>query len=178
MFRVKQPTVGAILSFLLAAAGLASPASAAQLVEVKVGTNNVISDAPFFIANRKGYFEEQGIKVKLVSFDAGPKMIAPLGAGQLDVAAGAASAGLFNAAARGIDIKIVADKSSTPPGYDLMPILVRKELVDTGKVKSYKDLKGLKVAEAGKGGSPGSKLNEALKKGGLTYKDVAHEYLA
>jgi NitT/TauT family transport system substrate-binding protein len=170
--------------FAIAAATLAAlwapgipSASAAALAEVRIGTNNVVSDAPFFIANQKGYFAEQGIKPVFVSFDAGPKMIAPLGTGQLDVAAGAMSAGLFNAAARNINIKIVADKGSTPPGYDYMPILVRKALVESGKVKSYKDLKGLKVAEAAKGGSPGSKLNEALKSAGLSYKDTAHEYI-
>lgn len=163
---------------MLIGLGLASVySSAADLVEVRVGTNNVVSDAPFFIANRKGYFQEQGIKITFVSFDAGPKMIAPLGTGQLQVAAGAMSAGLFNAAARGINIKVVADKGSSPVQYDYMPILVRKALVDSGKVKTYKDLKGLKVVEAGKGGSPGSKLNEALKSAGLSFKDVQHEYL-
>lgn len=153
------------------------PVAAAAPEEVRIGVNNVVSDAPFFIANAKGFFTEQGIKVVLVPFDAGPKMIAPLGTGQLDVAAGAMSAGLFNAAARDIDIKVVADKGSTPQNYDYMPILVRKALVDSGKVKSYKDLKGLKVAEAAKGGSPGSKLNEALKGAGLSYKDTEHEYI-
>lgn len=145
--------------------------------EVNVGVNGVVSDAAFFIAQKKGYFKEQDIAVTFVPFDAGPKMIAPLGSGQLDVAAGASSAGLYNAAARGIDIKIVADKGSRAPGYDYMPLLVRKSLVDSGKVKTFKDLKGLKVAEAGEGGSPGSTLNEALKQGGLTYKDVDHVYM-
>ena len=145
--------------------------------EVKVGINGVISDAAFFIAERKGYFREQDIAVKFVPFDAGPKMIAPLGAGQLDVAAGASSAGLYNASARGIDVRIVADKGSAPPQYDYMPMLVRKQLVDSGKVRTYADLKGLKIAEAGEGGSPGSTLNEALKKGGLAYNDVNHVYM-
>ncbi|WP_241673143.1 ABC transporter substrate-binding protein [Lacisediminimonas profundi] len=165
---------------LAAALGAAMPgaAAASELVEVRIGTNGVVSDGPFFIASRKGYFAEQGIKVTFVKFDAGPKMIAPLGTGQLDVAAGAISAGLFNAAARGINIKVVADKGSTPPGYDYLPILVRKALVDSGKVKSFKDLKGMKVAEAGKGGSQGSKLNEALKSEGLSYKDVQHEFIS
>jgi NitT/TauT family transport system substrate-binding protein len=164
---------------MLVALGLhCAPLMAADLAEVRVGTNNVVSDAPFFIAEKKGYFKEQGIKVTLVSFDAGPKMIAPLGTGQLDVAAGAMSAGLFNAAARGIVIKAVADKGSTPPGYDYMPILVRKALVDSGKVKSFKDLKGMKVGEAAKGGSPGSKLDAAMKSVGLSYKDTQHEYIS
>ena len=165
-------------SLLAIVLGLAAaPFQAADLVEVRVGINNVVSDAPFFIASKKGYFQEQGIKITFVSFDAGPKMIAPLGTGQLEVAAGAMSAGLFNAAARGINIKVVADKGSTPLQYDYMPILVRKALVDSGKVKTYADLKGMKVGEAGKGGSPGSKLNEALRSAGLGYKDVQHEYL-
>lgn len=168
--------VGACV-FAAILAGGSLPGVAADLVEVRIGSNNVVSDAAFFIANRKGYFTEQGIKVTFVQFDAGPKMIAPLGVGQIDVAAGAISAGLFNAAARGINIKLVADKGSTPPGYDYMPILVRKSLVDSGKVKSLKDLKGLKIGEAGKGGSQGSKLNEALKSDGLSYSDVEHVYL-
>ena len=133
-------------ALVLGAAALSSMnSSAAELVNVRVGINSVVSDAPFSIANKKGYFQEQGIKVSFVQFDAGPKMIAPLGIGQLEVAAGAMSAGLFNVAARGINIKVVADKGSTLNGYDYMPILVRKALVDSGKVKSYADLKGLKV---------------------------------
>jgi NitT/TauT family transport system substrate-binding protein len=154
---------------------LAGTASATDTV--RVGVNGVVSDAAFFIANREGYFKEQGIAVEFVSFDSGGKMIAPLGTGQLDAAAGAQSAGLFNAAARGIDIKIVADKGSTPPGYNYMPILVRKALVESGKVKSYKDFKGLKVAQAGEGGSPGPALQEALRRGGLAYNDVQHVYM-
>jgi NitT/TauT family transport system substrate-binding protein len=173
----KRRLLLAATSLAAASALLSAIPAAAQDAEVKVGTNNVISDAPFFIAQRKGYFKEQGITVKLVPFDAGPKMIAPLGTGQLDAAAGAMSAGLYNAAARGINIKVVADKGSVEPGYDYMPILVKKSLFDSGKVKGFADLKGLKVAEAAKGGSPGSKLNQALKSVGLSYKDVQHEYM-
>lgn len=168
---MKKMLIGALL-VLPVAVGYAQ-----ELTEVRIGTNNVVSDGLFYIAQEKGYFKEQGIIPKYIVFDGGPKMIAPLGAGQLDVGGAASSAGLFNAVGRGINIKVVADKGSTPPGYDYIPILVRKALVDSGKVKSFKDFKGLKVAESSKGGSPGSKLNEALKKGGLSYKDVDHVYM-
>ena len=174
----RRKLLGATALMLTALGWHCAPVMAADLVEVRVGTNNVVSDAPFFIGEKKGYFKEQGIKITFVNFDAGPKMIAPLGTGQLDVAAGAMSAGLFNAAARGIIIKAVADKGSTPAGYDYMPILVRKALVDSGKVKSFKDLKGMKVGEAAKGGSPGSKLDQAMKSVGLSYKDTQHEYIS
>jgi NitT/TauT family transport system substrate-binding protein len=155
---------------------LAAPriGGAAGLDEVQVATPAAISDAPIFIAEHKGYWAEQKIAMKLINMQTGPQMIAPLGAGQLDVAAAATSAGLFNAAARGIGIKIVADKGSNQPGYAYVSLLVRKELVDSGTFKTMKDLKGLKVAEPGKGGSTGSTVNQALKSAGLAYDDIEH----
>lgn len=159
---------------VLAASCLGSAARAEDLV--KVGVNGVVSDAAFFIAQDKGYFARQGIKVEFVHFDSGPQMVAPLGTGQIDVAAGASSAGLFNAVARGIGLKVVADKGSAPVGYSYVPIIVRKDLIDEGKVKTFADLKGLKVAEAGKGGTPGPILQAALDRGGLKYDDVQHVY--
>jgi NitT/TauT family transport system substrate-binding protein len=65
---------------------------------------------PIFIADKKGYFREEGLEVKVVNFRSAADMVAPLGAGQLEAGAGSASAGLYNAVARGIRIKIVADK--------------------------------------------------------------------
>jgi NitT/TauT family transport system substrate-binding protein len=144
---------------------------------VTVGTNGAVSDAILFIAQAKGYFQEQELTVELVPFDSGPRMVAPLGAGQLDAGAATPSAGLYNAAARGIDIKIVADKASSPPGYGYVQILVRKALVDSSKVRTFADFKGLKVAEGAEGSALGSLLNETLIKAGLTYRDVEHVYM-
>lgn len=158
----------------LAAVLAAAPAGAEELDHVRVGVIGLISDAPLYIAEQRGYFRAQGIEVTFVAFPSGPNMVAPLGTGELEVAGGASSAGLFNAAAHGIAVKIVADKGSTPPGPSYMPLLVRKDLVDSGRVKTFADLKGLKVAEAGRGGSPGVTLNAILKQGGLGYDDVEH----
>ncbi len=152
---------------------------------VRVGTTNSISDATFFIADKKGYFKEEGIEVTFIAFDSAANMIAPLGAdiygiptaGQLDVGGGATSAGLYNAAARGINIKIVADKGSMPPGYGFMSQLVRKDLIDSGKFKSFKDLKGLKVGISANGSGGSVVLHEALKKGGLKPKDVEQIFM-
>jgi len=149
---------------------------AAELDEVKIGTPLVISDAPIVIAEAKGYCRELGIRTNLINLVTGSQMVAPLGAGQIDIAAAATSAGLFNAAARGIGLKIVADKGSNLPGYAYLSLLVRKELVDSGKFTTLKDLKGLRVAEAGKGVSTGSTVNEALKSAGLRYDDAVHVY--
>lgn len=161
---------------LLAALSFAHNDARAETT-VRIGTTNSSSDVAFFIADKKGYFKEEGLSITLTPFDSAAKMVAPLGAGQLDVGGGAPAAGLYNAVARGIDIKIVADKGSSPPGYGYNPLLVRKDLVDSGKFRSFKDLKGLKVAGVSKGTSPDSILNEALKKGGLKFSDVEMVYM-
>ena len=149
----------------------------AQSAKITVGTTNSNSDAPFFIAEAKGYFREQGLAVELLPFDSAAKMVAPLGTGQLDVAAGAPSAGLYNAALRGIDLRIVADKGSAPKGYGYLPLMVRKALVDDGKVKSVRDLKGMKIAEVAPATASLCTLDAALRTGGLSYKDVQEIFL-
>lgn len=159
------------------AAALFTTVSAQAADKVRVGINNVVSDVVFHLAQERGFFKDEGLDVELVVFDSGPKMIAPLGAGQIDVGAGASSAGLYNAVARGIDIKVVADKGSTPPGYDYMPLMVRKDLVASGKVKTVADLKGMKVGAVGPGAATNAKLAHILGSAGLTYKDVQHNYI-
>lgn len=157
--------------------GAVQNAQAADPVVVRIGLVNASSDAGFFIADKKGYFKQEGIEVNFVAFDSGAKMVAPLGNGQLEVGAGSVSVGLYNAVARGIGIKIVADKGSTPPGYGFQPLLVRKDLVDSGRFKTLKDLKGMKIAGSANGSASTSTLNEALKKAGLKYGDVERVFL-
>src|SRR5580704_14657402 len=117
--------------------------SGQETVKVQCAIANTISDAPCFIAEEKGFWKEQGLDVGLIAFDSGAKMNGVLGTGQLDCAAAGPSAGLYNGIGRNINIKIVADKGSTPPGYGFSPILVRKALIDSGKVKTLRDVKGM-----------------------------------
>jgi ABC-type amino acid transport substrate-binding protein len=152
---------------MLAAAGAARAADT-----VTVGAAATTSDAPIYIADKKGFFKEQGIDVKVTDFRSAADMVAPLGAGQLDAGAGSASAGLYNAVARGIKIKIVADKASSPPGYGATKILVRKDHVESGRYKEAKDLKGMKFAMNAPGVSNTATLNALLKSVGLQYSDV------
>jgi NitT/TauT family transport system substrate-binding protein len=145
--------------------------------QVSIGLTNASSDIVLFIADAKGFFKNENIAPKFVAFDSAAKMIAPLGAGQLDVGGGAASAGLYNAIERGIGIKIVADKARNAPGFGFQSLLVRKSLADAGSVKTIADLKGRKVAIVAQASSDASVLNEALKSAGLGYDDVEKVYL-
>jgi NitT/TauT family transport system substrate-binding protein len=139
---------------------------------ITVGATSSTSDAPIYIADHKGYFRAEGLDVKVVNFRSAADMVAPLGAGQLEAGAGSASAGLYNAVARGIAIKIVADKASSPPGYGGTKILVRKDHVESGRYREPKDLKGMKFAMNAPGVSNTSTLNTLLKSVGLKYSDV------
>jgi NitT/TauT family transport system substrate-binding protein len=149
------------------ALSLSSTAARAADAPLRVGITAASSDVVFYIADKKGYFKEEGISVSFTPFDSAAKMVAPLGAGQLDIGGGSPSAGLYNAVERGIDVKIVADKGSTPPGYGFQPLLVRKDLVESGRYKSLKDLKGMKIAGSAPGSASTSTLNEALRSAGL-----------
>ncbi len=165
------------LAAALALALLAGTAGAAE-APVKVGVANTLNDATLYIAQDRGYFREAGVEVEFVDFDSGGRMIAPLGAGQIDVGSGAISAGLYNAIERGVGIRIVADRGRTAPGFLYQTLVVRKELVDSGRVKTLADLKGLKFAAAAPGVTSLSVLNQAMIAGGHTYEDAEKVYLA
>jgi NitT/TauT family transport system substrate-binding protein len=153
-----------------------STTSAARAADVvKVGTVASTGEFILNVAQGKGYFEEEGIEPAYTFFDSAAKAIAPLGTGQIDVAGGAVSAGLFNAIERDIAIRIIADRTSVAPGFGFHGIVVRKDLAGT-EVKSIADLKGRKIAIVARGSSTESILNEAMKSAGLAYKDVEVVY--
>ena len=146
----------------------ARPVHGAEPATVKIGVLNISSDAPFIIADRKGYFRDEGITAVFTTFASSGNMIVPLSGGQLDVGGGAPTVGVYNGVSRGINIRVVADRGSDPPGYGFDPLMVRKDLVTSGKFKTPKDLKGMTVAGNQAGSVSASTLNELLKKYGLT----------
>ncbi|HLG70172.1 MAG TPA: ABC transporter substrate-binding protein [Chloroflexota bacterium] len=180
----------ALLAGCAGAAGPASsappsiaPASAASAKPAASGSTNLetvrfgsltpsASDAGWLIADKKGYFAEQGIRIEVTRFSNGSELVPPLATNQLDVGGGAPNAGLFNAMSRDVQLFIVADKGSTPPGYGFQGFVVRKDLVDSGKFKSPADLKGWKIATPQRGQSGEVSMSEILKQGGLTVNDV------
>jgi NitT/TauT family transport system substrate-binding protein len=168
--RVVTRRMNLALALVLAMTSLASPVLAAETVHM--GDLPAISNAGLYIAIEKGFFKDKGITVESEKFASGGKMIAPLATGQLDVAIGSPSAGLYNAVAAGADFKIVADKGQSRPGYSFTPLIVRKDLVDSGKVKTVRDLKGLKIANGAKGINLDYFLAKMLEHAGLSYESV------
>jgi NitT/TauT family transport system substrate-binding protein len=173
-----RPILALVVSASFAVAtGFAATTGANAADKVTIGVVNSSSDIALFIADAKGYYKDAGIEVTFNSFDSAAKMIAPLGIGQLDVGAGAASSGLYNAMERGIDLRVVADKARNAPGYGFQAFMVRKALIDDGSVKGFADLKGRKIAIVSPASSDASVLNEAVKSVGLGYDDVQKVFL-
>ena len=161
-----------VVVLALACVGIANPGWAQANVSVKVASAGIASDIGFFLAHKKGYFRAEGLDVSLTTLPNSPQMIGPLGMGQLDVGAGTVAASLYNAVAQNIAIRAVADKGSMRPGYGFSGLLVRKDLVDSGRFKSLHDLKDMKIAVGTFGSANSSAGNEALKRGGLTWNDA------
>ncbi|MCC6887559.1 MAG: ABC transporter substrate-binding protein [Hyphomicrobiales bacterium] len=165
-----RPSHGMITA-LAAAAALGLGAASAQET-ITVGAAATTSDAPIYIADRLGYFRDEGLTVKVTNFRSAADMVPMLGTGVLDAGAGSASAGLYNATVQGINIKIVADKASSPPGYGATKILIRADHIESGRFKALADLKGFRFAMNAPGVSNTATLNALLKSAGLRYSDV------
>ena len=158
----------------LALLGLAVPAGAAAqgLEAVSAAYVGTASDIGFYLAERKGYFRAEGLDVTLNQLDVTNKMVPMLGTGDLDVGSGTVAVGIYNAVSRGVALRVVADKGSMRPGYGYEGLLVRKDLVDSGRFKDFSDLKGMKIAVASIGGGNASGGNQALHRGGLSFTDA------
>jgi NitT/TauT family transport system substrate-binding protein len=142
-------------------------------VKLTIGVVANTSDGGIFIANDHGYFLAEGIQLEVQRFQTLVDMVAPLSTGQLQIASGALVASLFNAASRGVRIQIVADRGQTASSeWDYAALVMRKDLIESGKVRDYADLKGLRLVTSGRGNSTEVILATALKRGGLTLQDV------
>ncbi len=154
----------------------AAPVSAAE--KIRLGYTRTATDIAIYAAHKRGYFAAEGIDVEMIHVQSATTMLMPMASGDMDAMAGSASAGLFNATNRGLDIRLVASKVTTPKGFTSQTLIVRKEWFDSGKIRKIADLKGQKIAS----GSPGSgalgTLNRMLRSGGLTLSDVDMVYLA
>jgi NitT/TauT family transport system substrate-binding protein len=149
----------------------------AQSETVKLGDLAAISNAAIYIAIEKGFFKEQGVVTDISSFASAAKMVPALVAGELEVSVGSASAGLFNAVAQQAPFRIVADKGQAREGFGFSLLAVRKDLVDSEQVKSFKDLKGKKIAILAKGNIQHYLVGKMAEEVGLTINDVELTFL-
>jgi NitT/TauT family transport system substrate-binding protein len=126
-----------------AAPATSVPATPPERVPVRVAVQGRPDQAALQLALDRGYFTAQSLDVETVLITSGAEMVPALATNQVQVGNGAPSAALFNAMTRGVDIRIVADYAHAGPPTDTVhAIVVRKDLWDSGAVRSLADLKG------------------------------------
>ncbi len=133
----------------------------AAQAEVKIGVSDWPGWVAWYVAEQKGYFKKHGADVKLVWFANYTDSISALSAGQVDGNSQTWS-DTMAPLAKGIALKtiLVNDNSA---GNDALMV--------GPKIKSFKDLKGKKIALEEFSVSH-FLLTMALSKNGMTLKDV------
>ena len=160
---------------LLACLVTAATASGVLAAPVKFGDLGIVGDAPFYIAQEKGYFAQQKIEVQSQLFESAAVTFVPLSTNELQVVTGGLGAGLFNAFARDLPLRIVFGSTRDMPGYSSDTLLLRWDLRDS--VTGIKDLRGKKIALNARAGSLEYILGRILQTESMTLTDVDLTYI-
>lgn len=147
--------------------------------QLKVGGLPAIGNAPVILAQQLGFFADEGLEVEIVAFTSGAEVISPLATGQIDAATTVApSAGLVNAVARGLPVKIVASDSSIQPNRNSGQVIIRKDAAPAGGFADLKSLtKPIRMAAAAEGIAPHAILMLEAEKAGLQPGDVSMNFM-
>jgi NitT/TauT family transport system substrate-binding protein len=112
-------------------------ASAAQAAEpsapqpLRLGLLHTLSPAPFYIAQERGYFRDEGIELTFRFFEAAQPIAAAAVSGDIDVGTTALTGGFFNLAAKGT-LKVIGGGLHEEKGYQGSAILVSNQAFDGG----------------------------------------------
>jgi NitT/TauT family transport system substrate-binding protein len=137
-FRCQLTAVGSVL--LLSACGDAS--NPAERTKIRVVTQPYLALAPIHIAAAESLFAKHGLDVELVPITRPSDAVPLLLSGALDVLSSTAQPGVFNAAARGEPIRMVADRGyySTANGCTHIALVIRPGLDTLHAARAVKRL--------------------------------------
>jgi NitT/TauT family transport system substrate-binding protein len=130
-----------------------------------VGGKPLLYYLPLTVAEKKGFFKDEGLDVEINDFGGGAKSLQALVGGSVDVVTGAYEH-TIRMQAKGQDIRAVVELGRFPG----IVIAVRKDLA--GKVKSAADFKGLKIGVTAPGSSTALTAQYAMVKAGLKATDA------
>jgi len=156
---------------MLAMGALVTAAALAQAPEKKkitigVGGKSLFYYLPLSVAERKGYFKDEGLEVEIPDFAGGAKALQALVGGSVDMVSGAYEH-TINMVAKKQPVKAVVLQAK----FSSIVLLVSKERA--AKYRSPKDLKGLKIGVTAPGSSTNMFVNNLLAKDGLKPSDVS-----
>ena len=146
------------------------PTPLSSPVHIKVTDNQVTSMVAIYLAYDRGYFRDEGLDVELQISNDRSQDVALLATNQVQFIVSLPDPVLFNAIARGIDIRVLASATVNGPTDRPATFLVRSDLLDGGQFKGPADARGLNVAV----GAPSSTyyVDTYLGRAGLGIDDV------
>jgi NitT/TauT family transport system substrate-binding protein len=161
----------AVLALAAAAAIATAGPAFSQTLEKKsvtlgVGGKALLYYLPLTIAERKGYFKEQGLDVEISDFAGGARSLQALVGGSIDVVTGAYEH-TIRMQAKGQDIRAVLELGRFPG----IAVGIRKD--KAAFYKSPADLKGMKIGVTAPGSSTNMLVNFLLAQAGLTPQDAS-----
>jgi NitT/TauT family transport system substrate-binding protein len=120
-------------------------ASAARAAEpVRLGLLHTLSPAPFYIAQERGYFRDEGIDLSFRFFEAAQPIAAAAVSGDIDVGVTALTGGFFSLAEKGT-LKVIGGGLHEENGYEGTAILASNKAFADG-LTSVDQLKNHSVA--------------------------------
>jgi NitT/TauT family transport system substrate-binding protein len=158
--------VGLLLLGAAIAAGAWAQAPEKKSITIAVGGKNLFYYLPLSVAERKGYFKDEGLEVEIPDFAGGAKALQALVGGSADMVSGAYEH-TINMAAKKQPIKAVVLQAK----YSSIALVMPRD--KAAKYKGAKDLKGLKIGVTAPGSSTNMFVNNLLAKDGLKPTDVA-----
>jgi NitT/TauT family transport system substrate-binding protein len=118
----------ASLGLLLAAA--AQPGARAAET-IRLGLLHTLSPAPFYIAQARGFFSDEGVDVQFRYFEAAQPIAAAAVAGDIEVGVTALTGGFFSLAGKG-ELKVIGGALHEQKGFFLTAVLVSRQAYDAG----------------------------------------------
>jgi len=162
---MKRLVLAAALGFAVSASA-AAPALEKKEVKIAVGGKTLFYYLPLTLAERLGYFKDEGLEVEIVDFAGGAKALQALIGGSADFVSGAFEH-TINMHARGIPAVGIALQTR------YAAIALGLPRARAAAYKSPKDLKGLKIGVTAPGSSTNFFVNALLARDGLKPDDVA-----
>lgn len=139
---------------------------------LKLGSVQGLAYTAAYVAIDKGFLAEQGINMEVENFRTVTEMIAPLTTRQLDVIIMPLSSALLAAADRGLELKTTAAANTSTGSFEHSWILLRKDLKDSGQVKTAADLRGMKIGIPSPASLGDQTAQMVVEQGGLKPADV------
>ena len=156
----------ALACLAVVAFGASAQAPEKKKITIAVGGKGLFYYLPLTVAERKGYFKDEGLEVEIPDFAGGAKSLQALIGGSADMVSGAYEH-TINMVAKKQPIKAVVLQAK----YSSIVLLLPKD--KAAKYKSPRDLKGLKIGVTAPGSSTNMFVNNLLAKDGLKPTDVS-----